>query len=49
MKPEDAETVRVCTMYTYSGNNCITMEFPFASFTFELEDSAAEYLHSFAQ
>ena len=49
MKPEDAETVRLCTMYTYRGNNCITMEFPFASFTFTLEDSAAEYLHSFIQ
>lgn len=49
MEPEDAQMVRVCTMYTCHGSNCLTMEFPVASFTFTVSDSAAEYLHRFAQ
>lgn len=49
MDPADAEMAQVCTMYTYRGSNCLTMEFPFASFSFTLGDSASEYLHSFAQ
>lgn len=48
MDPADAKMTELCTMYTYRGSNCLTMEFPFASFTFTLGDSAAEYLHSFA-
>lgn len=48
MDPADAEMMQLCTMYTYRGSNCLTMEFPFASFTFTLGDSAAEYLHSYA-
>lgn len=49
MDPADAKMAQLCTMYTYRGSNCLTMEFPFASFTFTLGDSAAEYLHSFAK
>ena len=49
MDPADAKLVQVCTMYTYHNSNCLTMEFPFASFTFVLADSTAEYLHSFAK
>lgn len=49
MDPADAEMTRLCTMYTYRGSSCLTMEFPFASFTFTLGDGAAEYLHSFAK
>lgn len=48
MDPADAKMTRLCTMYTYRESNCLTMEFPFASFTFTLGDSPAEYLHSFA-
>ena len=47
-KPEDAQMAQVCTMYTYRGSGCLTMEFPFASFTFTLGDGAADYLHGFA-
>lgn len=49
MDPADAEITQLCTMYTYRDSSCLTMEFPFASFTFTLGDSAAEYLHSFAK
>ena len=48
MDPADAKLTKLCTMYTYCGSNCLTMEFPFASFTFTLGDAAADYLHSFA-
>lgn len=48
MNPADAKLTQICTMHTYCGSNCLTMEFPFAAFTFTLEDRAAEYLHSFA-
>lgn len=49
MKPEDAQTFQVCTLYTYRGSSHLTMDFPFMSATFTISDSAAEYLHSFAQ
>ena len=49
MDPADAKLTQLCTMYTYSGSNCLTMECPFASFTFTLGETAAEYLHSFAE
>ncbi len=49
MAPEDAELKQLCTMYTYRDSDCLTMDFPFASFTFTLPPDAADYLHSFAK
>ena len=49
MAPEDAELKQLCTMYTYRDSDCLTMDFPFASFTFTLSPDAANYLHSFAK